>query len=89
MNTRLLFYLLVMQTGFQGRYQKRNWQPDGFDLLGNVTMDQIMIGPIEDDRPIELIPGKAGEVEKWAQCAGTTSYEILTGFGSRIRRVLN
>lgn len=67
----------------------RNWQPDGFDLLGNVTMDQIMVGPIEDDRPIELIPGKAGEIEKWAKCAGTTSYEILTGFGSRIRRVLN
>jgi alanine racemase len=66
----------------------RNWQPSGFDLLGNVTMDQIMIGPVDIDKPIELIPGTLGEVEQWAQCAGTTSYEILTGFGARIRRVL-
>lgn len=64
------------------------WPEQGIQLLGNVTMDQVMFGPVQSSDCIELLDN-AGVLETWADIAGTTSYEILTGFGSRIKRVLS
>ena len=66
MNTRLLFLPVGYADGIpEGDIRKGNWQPDGFDLLGNVTMDQIMIGPIEDDEADRAHSWQSrGEVEK-------------------------
>jgi len=58
-------------------------------LLGRVTMDQIMLGNVSDvEEWIELGGSNSVPLEEWADIAQTITYEIMTGFGSRIRRNL-
>ena len=62
---------------------------DGFPLLGRVTMDQIILGGVnEDTKSIEVLGPNSPPLEYWAEKAGTISYEIMVGLGQRLRRVL-
>ncbi len=63
-------------------------QFDGHDLLGTVTMDQVILKDIKDDTPIQIIGDKSPALEEWAQLRNTSTYEILTGLGPRLERVL-
>lgn len=57
-------------------------------LLGRVTMDQIIVGNVNGNAPVELIGPNTPPLESWASKSQTVTYEILTGFGNRIRRSL-
>ncbi|MDF5751477.1 alanine racemase [Spongiactinospora sp. TRM90649] len=63
-------------------------------VTGRVCMDQLMIDVGDDplsagDEVILFGPGDQGEptVQEWADHLETISYEVLTGIGSRVRRV--
>ena len=58
-------------------------------LLGRVTMDQIILGEIQQrNQEVELLGAKSPPLEYWARCANTISYEIMTGLGQRLKREL-
>lgn len=57
-------------------------------LIGRVTMDQIILSDVTEDKPIELISNNTQPLEYWADLDGTISYELLTGLGLRLRRIL-
>jgi len=58
-------------------------------LLGRVTMDQIILGNVSNlEQSIELCGSDSVPLEKWAEISQTITYEIMTGFGNRIRRYL-
>lgn len=66
-----------------------------FTVAGRVSMDQITVdvgdAPVaRGDWAVLFGEPDAGEpsVKEWAEAAGTISYEILTGIGSRVRRVV-
>ena len=62
---------------------------EGKPLLGRVTMDQIILGGIEErNQKVELLGEKSPPLEYWAEKANTISYEIMTGLGQRLRREL-
>ncbi len=60
----------------------------GHPLLGRVTMDQIVLGGLSSEKEILLLGEGSPPLEKWADLCNTISYEIMTGFGARLRRVL-
>lgn len=60
----------------------------GFPLLGTVTMDQIVLGGLADYREIHILGEGSPSVEKLGDLADSFSYEIITGLGNRLRRVL-
>ncbi len=62
-------------------------------IAGTVTMDQLMVDCGDDAvRPGDevVLLGRQGaetiSVEEWAHAAGTITYEIVCGFGARLRR---
>lgn len=57
-------------------------------LIGNVTMDQIVVENVADANEIYLLGKSSPPLEKWADINKTISYEILTKFGNRLKRVL-
>lgn len=66
-----------------------------YPLAGSVTMDQLVVDCADD--PVRVgddvvLLGRQGEevitADEWAQRAGTVSWEILTGIGARVPRVL-
>lgn len=57
-------------------------------LIGRVTMDQIILAGVSEQKSIEIIGPSSSPVETWADLAGTISYEIITGLGNRLRREL-
>ncbi|MES0488627.1 MAG: alanine racemase [Leptospirales bacterium] len=58
-------------------------------LLGRVTMDQILLGKVFNLQEwVELIGPNSVSLEEVAQTSRTITYEIMTGFGNRIRRRL-
>ena len=61
---------------------------EGHDLIGNVTMDQIILKGVTENSSVYLLDEKSTPLEYWAQCEGTITYEILTGLGARLRRKL-
>jgi len=61
---------------------------EGHQLLGNVTMDQIILKDVTSDKYIEIIGENSPPLERWADLSNTITYEILTGLGSRLRRKL-
>lgn len=60
----------------------------GHPLLGRVTMDQIILGNVTTDNPIEILGESEPTLEKWGDLSCSFSYEILTGLGHRLRREL-
>jgi len=62
---------------------------DGHLLAGNVTMDQIVLKNIESkDQKVCLLGENNPSLEEWAEKVGTISYEVMTGFGHRVNRIL-
>lgn len=61
---------------------------DGHLLIGNVTMDQILLENISEKEEIVLLGEGSEPLEEWADINDTISYEILTGFGMRLKRIL-
>lgn len=57
-------------------------------LLGKVTMDQIILGNVTTKEPVQILGDDSPPLEYWAEQAGTITYEMLTGLGHRLRRVL-
>ncbi len=57
-------------------------------LLGRVTMDQIILSDVDAPVEIEILGENTHPLEYWAEVTGTISYEILTGLGLRLRRVI-
>lgn len=59
-------------------------------IIGNVCMDMLMIDvtgiPCQEGDQVVIFDSRQ-EVLKMARMANTISYEILTGFGSRIKRI--
>lgn len=60
----------------------------GHKLIGNVTMDQIMLEDVDNKQPIFLLGEHSPPLEQWSQIGNTISYEILTKLGIRLKRVL-
>lgn len=60
----------------------------GHPLLGRVTMDQIILGGVICDEPLEILGGDCTSVERWGDLSSSFSYEIITGLGQRLRREL-
>src|SRR5690606_19030964 len=62
------------------------------DVVGAISMDQAVVDV--GDAPVILgdvvtVWGGAGpSVKEWAAWAGTVPHEIMTGVGSRVRRVV-
>ncbi|CAN5347207.1 alanine racemase [soil metagenome] len=63
---------------------------DFYPIVGNVTMDYIMIklGPkkLPVDEEVTLMGGNAWNAAQWADAAGTNVHEILTGLSNRMAR---
>lgn len=59
-----------------------------YPLLGRVTMDQIILGGVCENKPIDILGGKGLAIEKAGDDSSSFSYEILCGIGNRIKRVL-
>lgn len=57
-------------------------------LIGRVTMDQIILSDIDQEKSVELLGDNTHPLEYWADLDGTVSYELLTGLGLRLRRIL-
>lgn len=58
-------------------------------LHGRVTMDQVVLGGLTElEKPVVLIGDGSPPLEKWAELSSTTTYEILTGLGHRLKRTL-
>jgi alanine racemase len=62
-------------------------------VVGRISMDQVVVDlgddPVPPGEPVTVFgPGDAGEptVADWAAWAETIEHEIVTGFGSRVRR---
>lgn len=60
----------------------------GHRLIGNVTMDQIMLENVTSEKAIYLLGKTSPPLEQWAQIGNTISYEILTNLGIRLKRIL-
>ena len=60
----------------------------GHELLGTVTMDQVVLSNVKNDDYIEIIGKSSPSLEEWAELSGTVTYEILTHLGARLRREL-
>ncbi len=60
----------------------------GHPLLGRVTMDQIILGGVEDDKEINLFSQDESSIEKLGDLSCSFSYEIITGLGNRLPRLL-
>ncbi len=63
---------------------------DFYPLVGNVTMDYIMIYLGQKKLPVDeeviLMGGSAWDASQWAEAAGTNVHEILTGLSYRMAR---
>jgi alanine racemase len=65
-------------------------------IAGVVTMDQLMVdcgpdGDVDVGDEVVLIGAQGNErigADEWARLLGTISYEVLTGIGSRVPRVV-
>lgn len=57
-------------------------------LRGRVTMDQIVVGNAEGAALIRLLGEGVPSLEQWGEQAKSFSYELMTGFGSRLKRML-
>ena len=61
----------------------------GKPLLGNVTMDQIVLGGLDKDgENVRLLGEGSPPLEYWAHLSNTISYEILIGLGQRLQRIM-
>jgi alanine racemase len=63
-------------------------------IVGRVSMDQTVFDagtlPIEPGEEVTLLGGHGPDaisIERWAEAAGTISYEVLCGLGQRLPRV--
>ncbi len=60
-------------------------------IIGNVCMDMVMIDitgiPCQEGDEV-VVFGKDPNAEAFAACAGTISYELLTGISQRVKRIL-
>lgn len=63
-------------------------------IVGRISMDQTVIDagdtPVEPGEEVVMLGGRGDRaiaVERWAELAGTISYEVLTGLGQRLPRV--
>lgn len=71
---------------------KLNVSIDGmmYPVVGNVTMDYIMINlgdkKVPADSEVTVLGGDAWDASKWAIEAGTNVHEILTGLSGRMAR---
>lgn len=61
---------------------------EGHPLHGRVTMDQIVLGGVETNAPVNLLGPGSPPLEYWAKLCDTSTYEIMTGLGRRFERVL-
>jgi len=63
---------------------------DMYPVVGNVTMDYIMINlgdtKLPADSEVTILGGDAWTAAKWANEAGTNVHEILTGLSDRMAR---
>jgi alanine racemase len=66
-----------------------------YPLAGTVTMDQLLVDVGDDEVVVGdevVLLGRQGDeqisADEWAQRAGTISWEVLCGVGSRVPRVL-
>ena len=60
-----------------------------YPLLGRVTMDQIIVGNVNNEiYQIELLGENTPPLETWASKTNTISYEIMTNLGNRLQRIL-
>lgn len=66
----------------------QSWVP----IVGNICMDMLMIDvtgvPCKEGDEVSFFGGKQSAAE-FAQKGGTISYEVLTGIGSRVKRIVH
>lgn len=74
--------------GLPRALSNKNISFSGHPLLGRVTMDQIVLGNVESDEPVEILGEKAPSLEQWGDLSCSFAYEIMTGLGQRLRREL-
>ncbi len=60
----------------------------GYPLLGRVTMDQIILGEVENAAEINFFSEDESSIEKLGDLSCSFSYEIITGLGNRLPRLL-
>lgn len=60
----------------------------GYPLIGNVTMDQVILSGISLNKRIQFLGENSFCLEHWADLSQTTTYELLTHLGERLKRVL-
>ena len=59
------------------------------NLLGRVTMDQMVVSNVDTTiSHIELLGDKTPPLEYWANANNTSTYEIMTNLGNRLTRIL-
>jgi alanine racemase len=63
------------------------------EIVGTITMDQLMIDCGDDDVAVGdevVLIGRQGDdeirAEEWARTLGTIGYEIVCGIGARVPR---
>jgi alanine racemase len=87
-----LCYAGVIPLGYADgipRHLSNNISFQGHPLLGRVTMDQLIIGGLTSlTDSVKLLGQGSPPLERWADLAGTISYEIMVRFGDRLQRKL-